>query len=741
VKQITGVVTDKGHFYRLVFSIAVTPAVTTDYPEICDNRKGIKMMKACLTSFMLAIFHVSSVVAQTVSVPSGTTELFPANNSANVNPDTRLKITFPSTPPLGNTGKISVFDASNDSLVDELDLSIPPGPKSNRTPPPYDTLTYSSIPDTIYTVNAPDTDTTHVYQKNYIGGNTETDAHHFFPVLINEKVATINLHSNRLGYNKTYYVQIDSEAFPFKDGGFSGITGKTDWTFSTKAAPPSADSVRLVVSADGTGDYNSVQGAIDSVPDNNPNPKTIFVKNGIYEEMISFRNKANFTLLGEDRDKVVIRYANNGVFNAKGRGVFTVQKSTDINLINFTIISVGEMPAQAEGLYAKGDKYQVHNVTIVGSGDAFQAGGTIYLSESSILGWGDNVLTTAALFFNKCELGTTYGPHFYQRNPQTTHGSVLLNSRLYSAGDGYNGDFKDTIARCSDDAGTQTWPYAEVVLINCALEGGKPEGWGSAAPDPKNVHFWEYNSVDSNGQPVDVSKRVSYSRQLTMETDSEIIANYGDPTYVLGGWTPQLAPIILTQLPETIIVPVGGNTELTISVAAVPAASYQWFKDSQLLAGKTDSILRLNAVSTTDSGEYSISIENSVGKVTSKANVMVGDAGTQTGTAGAGAQNGVGGAGAKTGAAGAGTQTGAAGVGTSTSPMSAAGTAVSSAGAPGSVAGSAGTSAAGDAALSSGDGCGCHIGPERGTSSGAWVALLAAFWITVRTRRRRRSNH
>ena len=101
------------------------------------------------------------------------------------------------------------------------------------------------------------------------------------------------------------------------------------------------------------------------------------------------------------------------------------------------------------------------------------------------------------------------------------------------------------------------YPYCEAVLINCALAGIRPEGWGEVGGDTSNVHYWEYTSTNiSDGRPVDVSQRRPFSRQLTQEQDAEIIADYGDPTYVLGGWTPSMAPLILSQ-PAAAIAEVG----------------------------------------------------------------------------------------------------------------------------------------------------------------------------------------
>ena len=93
------------------------------------------------------------------------------------------------------------------------------------------------------------------------------------------------------------------------------------WTFTTKAAGPPANATRVVVAADGSGDFNTVQGAVDWAPDHPAQRVTIFIKNGTYEEIVFFRKKQNLTIRGEDRDKVQVGYANNsGVQSAACRG-------------------------------------------------------------------------------------------------------------------------------------------------------------------------------------------------------------------------------------------------------------------------------------------------------------------------------------------------------------------------------------------------------------------------------------
>ena len=94
------------------------------------------------------------------------------------------------------------------------------------------------------------------------------------------------------------------------------------------------------------------------------------------------------------------------------------------------------------------------------------------------------------------------------------------------------------IAR-SPTNGAATYPFAEAVLLNTRMAGITPQGFGSAHTGG-NVHFWEYGSTDLNGKPIDTSRRAPWSRQLDKVKDAKLIADYSNPTFVLGGWTPKL---------------------------------------------------------------------------------------------------------------------------------------------------------------------------------------------------------
>ncbi len=87
--------------------------------------------------------------------------------------------------------------------------------------------------------------------------------------------------------------------------------------------------------------------------------------------------------------------------------------------------------------------------------------------------------------------------------------------------------------------------------MDCVLGPAvSPVGWllngarGTTAPTTApEVHFWEYDSRDASGNPVDVSKRLGISRQLKTPDDAELIANYSKPSFVLGNdWDAQDDP-------------------------------------------------------------------------------------------------------------------------------------------------------------------------------------------------------
>jgi pectinesterase len=63
--------------------------------------------------------------------------------------------------------------------------------------------------------------------------------------------------------------------------------------------------LRLIVDIQGKGDFNTIQEAINSLPDSSVVPHTIFIRKGVYKEKL-FIAKHNIVFEGEDRDQTII---------------------------------------------------------------------------------------------------------------------------------------------------------------------------------------------------------------------------------------------------------------------------------------------------------------------------------------------------------------------------------------------------------------------------------------------------
>src|SRR5580698_9295560 len=73
---------------------------------------------------------------------------------------------------------------------------------------------------------------------------------------------------------------------------------------------PFAVSDTLVVAADGTGDYRTVQAALDAVPVGNQKEAVIYIKNGVYSGKLHLDStRPHVTMIGEDEDHTILTWS------------------------------------------------------------------------------------------------------------------------------------------------------------------------------------------------------------------------------------------------------------------------------------------------------------------------------------------------------------------------------------------------------------------------------------------------
>src|SRR5580698_1938673 len=102
-----------------------------------------------------------------------------------------------------------------------------------------------------------------------------------------------------------------------------------------------AQVTRVVVDASGHGDYRTIQEAINSLPDDAPAPRVIFIRKGTYREKV-FIEKNNLLIEGEDKDQTILSFAlARDVWRCDHPddwGVATLNlRGSDITLANLTI--------------------------------------------------------------------------------------------------------------------------------------------------------------------------------------------------------------------------------------------------------------------------------------------------------------------------------------------------------------------------------------------------------------------
>jgi hypothetical protein len=96
------------------------------------------------------------------------------------------------------------------------------------------------------------------------------------------------------------------------------------------------------------------------------------------------------------------------------------------------------------------------------------------------------------------------------------------------------------------------------------------------------------------------------------------------------------APVITTQ-PASQTAAVGSNVQFSVVATGTPAPAYQWNKNGVALNGANSASLTLTNVQMTDAGDYTVTVSNSVGGVTSdKATLTVNAAPPSGGSSGGG---------------------------------------------------------------------------------------------------------
>lgn len=295
-------------------------------------------------------------------------------------------------------------------------------------------------------------------------------------------------------------------------------------------ASPS-DTVHVVVAQDGSGDFKTVQMAIDHAPVYGEKRLVIEIRPGTYHERVTVpQDKPRVTFLGQEAAKTLITY-DTGASSVGGTFFSSTVdvEGPEFEAANITFENSHGVGTQAVAVMVHSDKAVFEHCRFVGWQDTlYAASGRQYYRDCFIEGHVDFIFGNAAAVFDRCEI--------HSRGP----GYVTAQSRL--RGDGSTGYVFWRCRLTGEDTGKgvflgRPWrPYARVVYVDCWLgEHILPAGWDNwrNPENEKTAWFAEYGST---GPGADAAKRASWAHAL-----SEANAKQFAPDVFLrgaDGWKP-----------------------------------------------------------------------------------------------------------------------------------------------------------------------------------------------------------
>jgi len=355
-----------------------------------------------------------------------------------------------------------------------------------------------------------------------------------------------------------------------------------------------------IVAKDGTGNYTTVQAAIDAAPSGRTTPYVIYIKDGVYKEIVTIpSNKPFIHLIGESVANTIITYDNfSGKPNPAGGTYGTSNSATvfvngnDFLAMNITFEnSTGDSP-QALAINVNSDRAVFKNCRFLGGQDTVLANGTAkrqYFRNCYIEGTVDFIFGDATAVFEECII--------YAKDRQDKVSGSYITAANTKAGQTYGYVFRNcvipnnrgvttyTLGRPWQNDGSSATPSeSKVVFLNTIMENTvKPEGWSvwSSGTNTAIITYAEYQSKKYDGSPVDVSQRPAWTKQLTAEeaaqyTNANIFAGW-DPcsTGACGAFTPDLVISGFRAVKGT------STTEITWNLSwPMPGATMEVFRST-----------------------------------------------------------------------------------------------------------------------------------------------------------------
>ena len=347
--------------------------------------------------------------------------------------------------------------------------------------------------------------------------------------------------------------------------------------------------------------------------------KTVFLKDGTYTygtlegsyqynvslKIDNWNNIYNVSLIGESKDGVIIEGTTNGITSA----TLNLGNGTGIYVQDMTIRNNYDFPKEnrfkgVSVAVTGGNKAVLKNVAMQACQDTYVTGQRTYLENCDIWGTVDFICGGGDIFFNQCNLILVNRGGDVIVAPNTTSDikwGYVFDRCTIKAEDGAT-----EVTDKSWNLGRPWQNEPRAYYLNTTMNVLPADnGWTSMGTLP--THFYEYNSLDKNGNALDLSVRgnspTSTNHYTPVLTDEE--AAKFTVENVLGG-TDSWLPTDYTNIVPAPVVSLNGATLNWNTVE--DSRCYVIFKNGEYLTNQTATTYEL-----TDEGLYTVRAANAMG--------------------------------------------------------------------------------------------------------------------------------
>ena len=272
----------------------------------------------------------------------------------------------------------------------------------------------------------------------------------------------------------------------------------------------------LTVAQDGSGQFKTIQEAINAVPQTTrfDNPAIVHIKPGTYKELIYVQHEKRFVhLVGEDPQKTILTYnLNANMIGGDGKPIGTFRTpSTFIDADDFTVENItfensAGPVGQALAIRVDGDRVVFRNCRFLGWQDTILINrGRQYFENCYITGHVDFIFGAATAWFENCHIHVLRDGYITAAStpPQQQFGFVFSHCNITGE------------ANVKTYLGRPWRPYASTIFLNTDMsEVVRPEGWNNWN-QPEREQTSRYAEFASNGSGAKPNQRVKWAKQLT----------------------------------------------------------------------------------------------------------------------------------------------------------------------------------------------------------------------------------